>query len=38
MTLSSEKIPSRLTVKFEEGWNELYFVQWTGANPELYLQ
>ena len=38
MTLSLEKIPSRLTVKFEEGWNELYFVQWTGANPELCLQ
>ena len=37
-TLSLEKIPSRLTVKFEEGSNELYFVQWTGANPELCLQ
>ncbi|WP_291290887.1 NUDIX domain-containing protein [Enterococcus sp.] len=38
ITLSLAKIPSRLTVRFEEGWNELYFVQWSGTNPELCLQ
>ncbi|WP_231598688.1 hypothetical protein [Enterococcus gallinarum] len=25
-------------MKFEEGWNELFFVQWNSANPELCLQ
>jgi isopentenyldiphosphate isomerase len=36
--LSLKNTPSRLTVRFAEGWNEIYFVQWSGEISEIHLQ